>query len=286
MPAFSNPEAEHRFRAAYDAVLSRWPRDRQQRRLSTGFGITVVQVCGVESGLPVLLLHGGGSTAASWFANVGALAGSCRIYAPDRPGEAGLSESGPTELQERDDWMSWIGAVLDRLGVTRCAVVGHSFGGWLALSYAVHAPHRVSHLALLDPTSCFRGGRTGYNLRAIPLFLRPTASRLRSFLHWETGGRSVDPTYLGLLAEATEGVRTARTVLPRRPTEQALHELDVPTLLVLPADSRQNDPVKTAADARERMADVTVVELSGHTHHTIPTESAEELNRILLDFLL
>jgi pimeloyl-ACP methyl ester carboxylesterase len=29
-------------------------------------------------------------------------------------------------------------------------VRGHSYGGWLSLAYAAHAPQRVSRLALLD----------------------------------------------------------------------------------------------------------------------------------------
>ena len=231
------------------------------------------------------MLHGGGSTAASWFANVGALSDSCRIYAPDRPGEPGLSEAGPTAIAERADWMSWIGTVLDRFGVRRCAVVGHSYGAWMALSFAVHAPHRVSHLALIDPTSCFKGGLNTYNLRSLPLFVRPSEARMRSFLKWETRGRGLDPAYLELLAAGAEDFPSSRIVYPARPTRAALAGLHMPVLVALPSESRQNDARRTAASARELLTDPTVVELPGQSHHSVPSESPDLLNRTLATFL-
>ncbi|MGV2482478.1 UNVERIFIED_CONTAM: alpha/beta fold hydrolase, partial [Salmonella enterica subsp. enterica serovar Weltevreden] len=39
---------------------------------------------------------------------------------------------------------------MDRLGIDRAALVGHSFGGALALEAAIAAPERVTHLALMD----------------------------------------------------------------------------------------------------------------------------------------
>ena len=38
--------------------------------------------------------------------------------------------------------MSWLDDVLDQLGLNAAAFCGHSYGSWLALSYALHAPAR------------------------------------------------------------------------------------------------------------------------------------------------
>jgi pimeloyl-ACP methyl ester carboxylesterase len=285
VPVFASPQGEQRFHSAYDAVLGEWPEPHETRRLSTGYGTTVVHVCGPANGQPVLLLHAGGSTAASWFANVGPLSRTCRIYAPDRPGEPGLSESGPTAIAERADWMSWLGIVLDRLRIPRCAVVGHSYGGWMALSFAIHAPHRVSQLALLDPTSCFKGGRTRYNVRSVPLLMRPSAGRMRSFLSWETRGRPMHPGYMDLLQAGAQDFPTSRIVFPTRPAREAMASLDVPVLVVLPTRSRQNHPNRTARSATQLIPTATVVPLLGHSHHSIPTESPDQLNNLLVGFL-
>jgi len=282
---FASSDAESRFRTAYDAVLDRWPAEREQLRLSTGYGTTVIHAVGPASGVPVLLLHAGGATAASWFANVGPLAGRCRVYAADRPGEPGLSTSGPTEIREREDWMAWIGSLLDRLGLAECALVGHSYGGWLALSYALRTPGRVSRLALIDPTSCFRGSRPGYTVRAIPMFVRPTAQRARRFLEWETGGRPLAPELLELITCGEADFPAGRTVFPTRPSADAMAALDLPVLLALPRHSRQNDPAALARAARRVLRRLSVVELPGQTHHSVPSYDPELLNRTLLDFL-
>jgi pimeloyl-ACP methyl ester carboxylesterase len=278
-------EAESRYREAYDAVLDRWPAGREQLRLTTGYGTTVVHAAGPTSGAPVLLMHGGGATAASWFANVGPLAGRCRVYAADRPGEPGLSEPGPTEIREREDWMSWIGSLLDRLGVETCALVGHSYGAWLALSYALRSPGRVSQLALIDPTSCFGGSRPGYTVRAIPLFVRPTAQRMRRFLEWETGGRPLAPELLELLACGEADFPAGRLVFPTRPARDGLRTMDLPLLLALPRESRQNDPAAIARRARQLVKGVRVVELPDQTHHSVPSYRPELLNSTLVEFL-
>jgi pimeloyl-ACP methyl ester carboxylesterase len=55
--------------------------------------------------------------------------------------------------------MLWLDAVLDRLGIETTDVCGHSYGGWIGLGYALHAPARVNRLVLLDPTQCFAGFR-------------------------------------------------------------------------------------------------------------------------------
>jgi pimeloyl-ACP methyl ester carboxylesterase len=45
--------------------------------------------------------------------------------------------------------------VLDGLGVELPELVGHSYGAWIALTYALQRPARVGKLTLLDPTMCF-----------------------------------------------------------------------------------------------------------------------------------
>lgn len=120
-----------------------------------------MHVCGPDDGTPVVLLHGGGATSTVWFANAEALAGTHRAFAPDAVGGPGRSVPAGVGVRSPADLMRWLDAVLDGLGLRRDALVGHSYGGWTALSYAVHATERVTRLVLLDPTDCFAGLRLG-----------------------------------------------------------------------------------------------------------------------------
>ena len=129
------------------------------------------------------------------------------MYVVDQIGDAGRSMHDGRPLRRAADLTEWLETVLDGLGLAAAAVVGHSYGAWLALRLAVQAPRRVSRLVLLDPTGCVGGMRLPYRLHAVPLFARPSAAAMRRFVNWETGGAPLDPTWLHLASLAGGEVR-------------------------------------------------------------------------------
>jgi pimeloyl-ACP methyl ester carboxylesterase len=134
------------------------------------------------------------------------------------------------------------------LGLSTVRLVGHSYGGWLALNYTLHAPHRVSKLALLDPTNCFAGLGMRYRLHALPALVRPSRRRMRVFLCWETEECVLDQDWLEVACMGSE-LRQSRIVLPRRPSAAQLRALGVPTLVVLAERSKTHDSRRLAATA-------------------------------------
>ena len=71
-----------------------------------------------------------------------------RWLAPDLRGHGRSTWDAPWGAEQHVDDLL---AVLDAEGIERCAVVGHSFGGFLATHLAARAPKRVSVAALIDP---------------------------------------------------------------------------------------------------------------------------------------
>lgn len=283
-PAFKSKDRAARFFTAYDAVLNQWPVEVRGIDVPSAYGTTHVNVCGPEDGMPLVLLHGGGATSTVWFANVADLSRSCRVYAVDTIGEAGRSVHHGQRINGPADLMAWLDALFGDLGLGRADVCGHSYGGWLALNYAVHSPDRVRRLALLDPTTCFSGMSLRYRLRALPLFVRPTAQRMRDFITWETGGTAVNPAWLELIALGIADFPSSKIVMPRQPKAAQLETLTVPTLLLLAEKSRAHDIHRAAENAQRRLPQVVTSVLPGATHHSIPTENAAQLNRQLQDF--
>ncbi|WP_037176043.1 alpha/beta fold hydrolase [Rhodococcus sp. UNC363MFTsu5.1] len=273
-----------RFDAAYDAVLARWDGVTVLETTSE-FGVTRVHACGPTGAPPVLLLHGGGATSTAWSAVAAALGSTHRVYAPDLIGDVGRSVPGDRRPRTPADLMTWLDAVRAELGVPRATLIGHSYGAWIALAYALSHPERVNRLALLDPSNCFSGLRTGYVLRALPMLLRPNESRVRRFIEWETRGRSVDPDWLTVYALGAAGSPRPRVVLPKRPSTAALGELRVPTLIALAEDSRAIDTDRVAAAARGTLSDVRIEVLPDSSHHTLPGNEPGQLTRILAEFL-
>ncbi len=101
-------------------------------------------------GEPVLLLHG--AFVADSFRPLfsePALAGRYRLIAPRRRGYGGSTGGGAaTSIREQ---AADSRALLSHLGVERAHVVGHSFGGLIALQLALDAPGLVHSLALAEP---------------------------------------------------------------------------------------------------------------------------------------
>jgi len=100
---------------------------------------------------PVVLLHGLNANARYW----GGVA-SCLLHTGGRPllapdlrghGRTGPLPGGYALAQLRADLLAW----LDALDLARVALVGHSWGGKIALDLAAAAPERISRLALVDP---------------------------------------------------------------------------------------------------------------------------------------
>ncbi|MFI6946263.1 alpha/beta fold hydrolase [Streptomyces sp. NPDC050422] len=278
------------FLAAYDEVITaKWPAGTAQTDIPTPYGTTHLNSYGPKDAPPLLLLPGGGSTSTVWYAQAVELGRSHRVHAVDLVGEPGRSvagERGTRAIRTVDDLNAWLDAVLNGLGAESTALCGHSYGGWIALQYALHAPHRVHKLVLVDPTGCFSGFRPGYLLHALPMLLRPSPARTRAFLAWETGGAALDPAWLRL-REAAAGFPAARPVTGPRPSPEALRVLDVPALILLAEHSRAHDAARVAATARRLLPHAETIVLPSVSHHALPLHepTAAELNRELAQFL-
>lgn len=105
------------------------------------------RVTGRPGGPTVVLLHALGEQGASWDAVAATLAASFRVVVPDLRGHGASGRASHYSLElMRDD----VVALLDRLGLGRVDLVGHSLGGAVALLVAQEHPDRVDRLVLED----------------------------------------------------------------------------------------------------------------------------------------
>ena len=262
------------FDAAYEALLGRWPRPVETLDVTTGLGRTRVHAAGDPGAPPVLLIAGGGACSPVWAAVAAGLAGEHRVLAVDVPGDAGRSAAPRVRVRRREQAADWLEEVLTGVGAERAAVVGHSYGAWLALVHAIHHPARVRRLVLLDPTDCFARLAPSYLVHALPLFLAPSAARHRAFLAWETRGRGVGEDAERMVSH--QG-RPAALLRPSPPTEADLGELRVPVDVLVAEHSRAHDTARLARRAHDLLPDATIATLEGISHHQIPTERPEQL---------
>ncbi|HEY1153850.1 MAG TPA: alpha/beta fold hydrolase [Pseudolabrys sp.] len=104
---------------------------------------------------PLVLLHGIGSRGQSFAGLMAALPEEIDVIAWDAPGYGG-SRPLDNPIPAPRDYADALAAALDRLGIARIALVGHSLGALFATSFAAHHARRVSALALLSPALGYR----------------------------------------------------------------------------------------------------------------------------------
>jgi len=106
----------------------------------------------IGEGHPVFFIHGSGagvSAWANWRPNLGPIAESgLRCIAPDMPG-FGYSDSPAGLKFSRDAWVDHFAAFVDSQTSEKISIVGNSFGGAIALAYAIRFPERLDRLVLM-----------------------------------------------------------------------------------------------------------------------------------------
>jgi haloacetate dehalogenase len=102
---------------------------------------------GKGDGRPVLLLHGVPETASIWRDVAPALAVGRRVLAPDLPGLGGTSYAGPFDVPSL---VTQLAALIESEVSGAVDVVGHDWGGVLALGLAGHRPDLVRRLCVAN----------------------------------------------------------------------------------------------------------------------------------------
>ena len=112
----------------------------------------------VGRGDPLLLMHGGPGADHWTLLPFRRLADQFTVVFYDHRCN-GRSVGAPVESMTWDNLTADADALREALGFERWAVLGHSFGGHVALEYALRYPERLSRLILLDTGGDYRWSR-------------------------------------------------------------------------------------------------------------------------------
>jgi pimeloyl-ACP methyl ester carboxylesterase len=181
-------EADRKLQEAQARYLAKRAPGTKQRRVRWSGGET--QVLELGDGQPVVLVHGGLGDAFDWAPIMPALADRFHIYAVDRPGHGLADPFDYTDVDLLVHARTFLGEMLDALGLRATPIIANSMGGLWSVTYALQVPDRVSRLVLVGvPAGSKRGIPLQLRLIRWPLvgalirsaMRKPTPERVRSF---------------------------------------------------------------------------------------------------------
>jgi len=117
-------------------------------------------------GSAIVVLHGLSDSERTWWPVMALLGRRHRVLGLDLPG-CGLS-ARPDASYSLDWQARLVAAWLDRIGVSQCDIVGHSFGGGLAMWLLLYRAHSIRRLALVAPGGLGREVALELRLAALP----------------------------------------------------------------------------------------------------------------------
>jgi len=281
---FKSPEGEAKSIAAYDDVLKRWPVPYEELDLPTRFGTTHIIVSGSIEAKPMILLHGQDSCAISWIYNIADLSQASRVYAVDTIGDIGKSK--PIQLpNSREDYARWLLEIFDQLKLEKADLMGLSYGGFLAMNFALDYPERVNRIVLLAPGIPNFGPPTlQWANYGMPMMLLPSRLTVKRFINGAStkGYSKEDPVYEQMII----GMTNMRSVSFMRPvfTEEELKRMTVPILLLIGEHEIMYEP-KKALNRATRLIPELRAELIPGAGHMLNSDQPEEVDQYILGFL-
>ncbi|WP_248795501.1 acetoin dehydrogenase dihydrolipoyllysine-residue acetyltransferase subunit [Pseudomonas sp. MWU13-2105] len=238
-----------------------------------------------EGGVPLLLVHGFGGDLNNWLFNHEALAAGRRVIALDLPGHGESSKQ--LRRGDLDELSEVLLALLDHLRIPAAHLLGHSMGGAVALNTARLAPQRVRSLSLIGSAGLGPAINGDYLRDFVEAASRNALKPPLTQLFSNAGLVNRQMLEDMLKYKRLEGVDTALRLLVSKLFPEGRQTPDLravvqegrrPVLLIWGRD----DAIIPAAHSEGLKARVEI--LPGQAH-MVQMEAAEQVNRLIQDFL-
>jgi len=230
-------------------------------------------------GVPLLCLHGGMGVDAGALRVPGILdlaKFGVRVIIPDQRGHGKSERSSPSEYSHRT-WILDAHDLAGSLGLSRFALLGHSYGGFLALEYAMRWPESLTHLVLVATSAGPVSVRathvsTDADLREHFRNVWPRFF-VREDKHW--------PLFETLQFSADAYTAAFTHELPRYDLRRQVPGLDMPTLLIVGSGDPYCADMEWLA---EHIPTATLYALAGVGHFPF-VEAAEQFTQRVAAFI-
>ena len=233
----------------------------------------------IGSGVPLLCLHGGMGVDANTLHVPGILDLArlgVRVIIPDQRGHGRSDRCSPSEYSHAT-WATDAHELTQGLGLSRFALLGHSYGGFLALEYARRWPESLTHLILVATSA----GPVSVRAASVS-----TDADLREYFRgvWPrffVGDDKHWPLFDALQFTAEPYNAAFTRELPAYDVREHVLQLQVPTLLVVGRADHYCAPMEWLA---EHMPKARLCVLDGVGHFPF-IEAAGQFTRTVAAFV-
>ncbi|MGW2869399.1 alpha/beta fold hydrolase [Kitasatospora sp. NPDC001225] len=282
---FVSEPARAKFLEAYDRAMELWPGPRRELDVETAYGSVHVHRYGATTGEPIVLLHGHAGHPSNWYPQIAALGERHPVYAIDTLDDPGRSVQRAVAAGSEEN-AAWLGEVLAGLGLERVHLVGVSYGGWLALNQAIHAPERLASVTPLDPGGIEKVPARFYAHMVGGLFgmlaprpLRPAVGRLLANPALSAPREMIAPLMLAMRSYKPGGRPPARPF-----TDEELASIELPVLVLVGRRSALLRP-RQVVERVTRLIPGVRAEIVEKAGHGLNLERPELVNERLLAFV-
>ena len=234
---------------------------------------------------PILLLHGLGGSADRWSKVIPYLSGKYRLIIPDIVG-FGYSDKPHVEYTI-EFFIKFLKQFLNLLDISNVSIIGSSFGGLLALEYAIKFESEIKKLVLLSPAGMMRYVSTTLK-HYISAALYPTYENvLRAYqeMIYDSSMVSEESIHDFIkrmnLPNSKYAFMSTLMAFNNHPKLIDRLKIDLPTLIVWGRNDKVI-PVRYAKKFKIPNSKIVIFDHCGHYPHI---EKIDDLSKILLKFL-
>lgn len=237
---------------------------------------------GKPDGDPALLIHGFMSSIHQWDLNRDRLGVALRTVLIDLPGHGASPVPASAADAEPETVLAEIERVRERLGIDRWWVIGHSFGGAVAIRYALAHTERTKGVVFTNSRATFGIERTAGEEEAP----RPAPADLRKLPFHPIHAKRFPEDLKVRMVEVADRMTPATidhvgTSSAAWRSRDDLADLTVPVLLV---NGVWEKAFQANADAAvELIPDLRRIDLEGG--HSINIEQPDAFDTAVLDFI-
>lgn len=286
---YKTPEGERMLKQLYDRQVEQLGMGHEDLYVATRFGTTHMLKLGNPKGEPVLLFHGGNSTAPHTLLQSRFLMKDHMVYAPDIIGHPGKSHQRQLSSNTLA-YGQWASGVIDALGYPSMNCMGGSFGGGILAKLMCVSPEKIRKAVLVVPSGISNASKSKLIVSmGLPMMMYLATKQekwfKRAFSPMAIPGEPVDDHTLEMIRFAFHHVKVNPN-MPSNVKKIDMAQYKSPTLLLAGEKDVLFPGEKVIKRAKELIPheEAHLLENCGHLYYS-SDERLQQMGKIIKEFL-